>query len=169
MQSQAITISPDLRDRHFDYISSAQNVKISDSRGVIMDGCQVSASYGVKDIVITDMDGSFDPSRNGTSGSLVHDYEHVTGILGVGACSSIGKCLAFCPKACLRTFSLKVEQFGTENWKLRVSAIILLKEMYCADSQLTPVPLCMSLLLYTDQKYSHRLYDGCPRNNLHDR
>ena len=168
MQSQAITISPDLRDRHFDYISSAQNVKISDSRGVIMDGCQVSASYGVKDIVITDMDGSFDPSRNGTSGSLVHDYEHVTGILGVGACSSIGKCLAFCPKACLRTFSLKVEQFGTENWKLRVSAIILLKEMYCADSQLTPVPLCMSLLLYTDQKYSHRLYDGCPRNNLHD-
>jgi hypothetical protein len=102
-----------------------------------MDGCQVATSYGVKDIVITDMDGSFDPSRNGTSGSLVHDYEHVKGILGVGACTSIEKCLAFCPNACLRTFSLKVEQFGTENWKLRVSAIVLLREMYGADSQLT--------------------------------
>jgi hypothetical protein len=141
MQSQAIAISPDLRDKHFDYISSAQNVKISDSRGIVMDGCQVAASYGVKDIVITDMGGSFDPSKNGTSGSLVHDYEHVKGILGVGACSSIGKCLAFCPNACLRTFSLKVEQFGTDNWKLRVSAIILLKDMYGADSQLTSVPL----------------------------
>jgi hypothetical protein len=122
---QPISISPDLRDNQFDYMSSAKNVRISDSRGVIMDGCDATASYGMKDIVITDMDGSFDPSRNGTNGSIIHDYEHVKGILGVGACSSIGKCLAFCPNACLRKFLLKVEQFGTENWKLRVSAIII--------------------------------------------
>lgn len=95
-----------------------------------MDGCEVTTSYGVSDLVITDTDGSFDPSRNGTSGSLIHDYEHVKGILGVGACSSIGKCLAFCPNACLRTFSFKVEQFGTENWKLRVSVIIMFKEVH---------------------------------------
>ncbi len=123
--SQPIAIAPDLRDKQFDYMSSAKNVQISDSRAVIMDGCEVTAAYGVKDIVITDMDGSFDPSRNGTMGSIVQDYDHVKGILGEGACSSIGKCLAFCPNACLRKFSLKVEQFGTENWKLRVSAIIL--------------------------------------------
>lgn len=38
-----------------------------------MDGCEVTTSYGVSDLVITDTDGSFDPSRNGTSGSLIHD------------------------------------------------------------------------------------------------
>jgi hypothetical protein len=122
--TEPITIIPDgwlNSNKHFDYISSVKGVKISDSRGVILNGCEIAATAGVKDLVITDMDGSFDPSKNGTSGSLVHDYDHVTGILGVGACSSIGKCLAFCPNACLRTVTLKVEQFGTENWKLRVS------------------------------------------------
>lgn len=123
--TEPITIIPDSwanGNKHFDYISSVGSVKISDSRGVILDGCEIAATAGVKDLVITDMDGSFDPFKNGTSGSLVHDYDHVTGILGFGACTSIGKCLAFCPNACLRTFTLKVEQFGTENWKLRVSA-----------------------------------------------
>lgn len=119
--SQAIAISSDLRDKHFDYISSAQNVRIIDSRGVIMDGCQVADELGVKDIVITSVDGSLDPTGNATRGSLIHDYDHVKQILGVGACSPLGKCLAFCPNTCLRTFSYKVEQFGTETWKLRVS------------------------------------------------
>lgn len=124
LSSKAIAISSDLRDKHFDYISSAQKVKIVDSRGIIMDGCQVAVEFGVKDIVITSVDGSLDPTGNATSGSLVHDYDHVKKILGVGACTSLGGCLAFCPNACLRTFSFKVEQFGTENWKLRVSTTI---------------------------------------------
>ena len=128
--SQAIAISSDLRDKHFDYISSAQKVKIVDSRGIIMDGCQVADELGVKDIVITSIDGSLDPTGNATSGSLIHDYDHVKQILGVGACSSLGKCLAFCPNTCLRTFSFKVEQFGTENWKLRVSTTILVQKRY---------------------------------------
>ena len=136
--TEPITIIPDgwlNSNKHFDYISSVKGVKISDNRGVILNGCEIAATAGVKDLVITDMDGSFDPSKNGTSGSLVHDYDHVTGILGVGACSSIGKCLAFCPHACLRTFTLKVEQFGTENWKLRVSV----HAMTCSRSHSTRI------------------------------
>jgi hypothetical protein len=117
-----------VRDKHFDYISSAQKVKITDSRGIILDGCQLSDEIGVKNLVITSVDGSLDPTGNATSGSLVHDYDHVKQILGVGACSSLGKCLAFCPNTCLRTFSFKVEQFGTENWKLRVSTTILVQK-----------------------------------------
>ncbi len=128
--SQAIAISSDVRDKHFDYISSAQKVKIADSRGIILDGCQLSDEIGVKNLVITSVDGSLDPTGNATSGSLVHDYDHVKQILGVGACSSLGKCLAFCPNTCLRTFSFKVEQFGTENWKLRVSTTILVQKRY---------------------------------------
>ncbi len=119
-----------MRDKHFDYISSAQKVKITDSRGIILDGCQLSDEIGVKNLVITSVDGSLDPTGNATSGSLVHDYDHVKQILGVGACSSLGKCLAFCPNTCLRTFSFKVEQFGTENWKLRVSTTILVQKRY---------------------------------------
>jgi hypothetical protein len=129
MSTEAIAINLDFnKDRHFDYISSFGNFKISDSRGFIMDGCEVT-TYGVKDLVITDLDGSLNPSINGTSGSLVHDFDFVKGILGVGACSSIGKCLAYCPNACLRTFLLKVEQFETENWKLRVSVVLLWKKV----------------------------------------
>ncbi len=128
--SQAISINADLRDKHFDYISSAENVKIVDSRGTVMDGCQISAELGVKDIVITSIDGSLDPTGNATSGSLIHDYDHVKQILGVGACSSIGKCMAFCPNTCLRTFSFKVEQFGTESWKLRVSCTTILPRVF---------------------------------------
>lgn len=119
-----------MRDKHFDYISSAQKVKITDSRGIILDGCQLSDEIGVKNLVITSVDGSLDPTGNATTGSLVHDYDHVKQILGVGACSSLGKCLAFCPNICLRTFSFKVEQFGTENWKLRVSTTILVQKRY---------------------------------------
>jgi hypothetical protein len=122
-----------VRDKHFDYISSAQKVKITDSRGIILDGCQLSDEIGVKNLVITSVDGSLDPTGNATSGSLVHDYDHVKQILGVGACSSLGKCLAFCPNTCLRTFSFKVEQFGTENWKLRVSTTILVQKRYYED------------------------------------
>jgi hypothetical protein len=144
--SQAIAISSDLRDKHFDYISSAQKVKIVDSRGIIMDGCQVADELGVKDIVITSIDGSLDPTGNATSGSLIHDYDHVKGILGVGACSSLGKCLAFCPNACLRTVSFKVEQFGTENWKLRVSIATLAKEIYLDLCRTASFPSLTSFL-----------------------
>ena len=117
---QAIAILPDYEDKHWDYISSAQNVNIVDSRGTVMDGCQAAISPGTTDIVITDVDGSLDPTGNATVGALVSDSPHVTDIMG-DACSSIGNCMSYCSDVCLRTFSLKVSQFGTENWRLKVS------------------------------------------------
>lgn len=94
-----------------------------DSRNIMVDGCRMASEIGVKDLVFTDIDGSLDPSGIATKGALVSDYPHVTDILGGAACTSLDHCTAYCKDVCLRTFSYKVEQFGTENWKLRVSDV----------------------------------------------
>lgn len=121
---QAIAFAGSKYDGHFDYISSVEDVTVNDSRGLIMDGCRVASDVGVTDLVFTDLDGSFKPDgSDATGGSLVSDYSHVIDIFEDGACSSVGNCLAYCPGLCLRTLSYKVEQFGTENWKLRVSYV----------------------------------------------
>ena len=120
---QPITFSSDKYDSHFDYISSVENINIIDSRGNKFDGCMAS-NMGVKNLVITDMDGSLDPSgTSGTGGSLVSDYPCVTGLTGVECTSVLSMCMAYCPGACLRAFSYKVEQFGTENWTLEVRVL----------------------------------------------
>merc|ERR1711957_528435 len=66
------------------------------------------------DIAITDVDETLDPAGNASFGALVSDSPHVTDIFG-DACTSIGNCMSYCSDVCLRTFSLKVSQFGTEN------------------------------------------------------
>lgn len=113
----------DVYDGHFDYVSSAQDVSIVDSRGTIIDGCRFASELGVSDIVINDLDGGLDLSGASARGALVSNFPHVTDIFGSDACSSIGNCMAYCPGLCLRTFTLRVEQFGTENWKLKVSCL----------------------------------------------
>lgn len=86
-----------------------------------MAGCRAGQEVGVKDIVITDLDGSFDPSGSSTGGALVSDEPHMTDILGNGTCTTVGSCMAYCPGACLRSLTYSVEQFGTENWKLNIT------------------------------------------------
>ena len=78
------------------------------------------SSTGLTDVLITDVDGSLDPAGNAAFGALVSNTAHMTDILGE-SCTTIGSCLAYCSDVCLRTLSLKVSQFGTENWKLRAS------------------------------------------------
>lgn len=116
-----MTIDSSIWDGHFDYISSAESVNIVDSRGTYMDACRATSERGVSDLVINDLNGSLDPTGAASSGALVHDNDHVKKIFGTSGCESIGNCLAYCPGVCLRAFSLRVEQFGTENWKLLVS------------------------------------------------
>lgn len=78
-----------------------------------------AATPGVTDIVITDATGSLDPTGAATVGAIVSNSTHVTGVLG-DKCTNIGNCMAYC-SVCLRTLSLKVPQFGTENWMLKVT------------------------------------------------
>jgi len=134
--TEPIHFSSDKKDGHFDYVSSAKNVNIVDVRGpsMIMNGCLAANDPGVKDIVITDMDGSFDPARVATVGALVSNYPHVTDILG-NTCVDIGNCMAYCPGVCLRSIFFKVEQFGTENWKLKV------RNTFSGDEMLIPSTL----------------------------
>lgn len=107
-------------DGHFDYMSSAQGVTITDSRGITADACR-ARDRGVNDVVFNDLDGSFDPTGTSTHGVLVSDQDFMTNILGTDCTRDLGGCTAYCPDVCVRTFSYKVEQFGTENWKLKIT------------------------------------------------
>ena len=109
-------------DLHFDYISSYENVTITDSRSLILDGCRAASSYGVNDIVITDIDGSLDPTGTSTGPSaFVSNFPHMTALFGDRCAAYANNCMAYCSDLCLRTVSFGVEQFGTENWKLKVT------------------------------------------------
>jgi hypothetical protein len=105
-----------------DYVSSVANSTVIDDRGLIMDGCRAANERGVEDLVFTDVDGSFDLTGQASGGALVSNFTHMTDIFG-GSCVNTGNCMAYCPGVCLRTMSFKVEQFGTENWKLQVRAV----------------------------------------------
>ena len=110
---------------HFDYTSSIENISISDSRGLFIDGCGAASKYGVDDIVITDLDGSFisslgsTTSDNETFGVLVSNNARMM----FGECFDYpSNCMAYCPGTCLRTVTFAVEQYGTENIKLEVTS-----------------------------------------------
>ena len=122
--SWPISFSDRITDTHFDYTSSLQNVTISDSRGLFMDGCKASSSYGVDDVVITDQDGYLLASLDGasfseaTAGVFVSNKDYMK----FDDCIEYpDNCLAYCPGRCLRTVTYLVEQYGTENVKLKVT------------------------------------------------
>jgi hypothetical protein len=98
-----------------------ENVTFVDSRGLLIDGCKASSSYGVDDIVITDIDGSFiksiDTSLENETGTLISNN-----LQTFGDCIEYSdNCMSYCPGVCLRTVKYEVEQFGTENYKLEVT------------------------------------------------
>ena len=109
-------------DGHFDYLTSAESVNVIDDRKILFDGCNLESYAGVTDLVYTDLDGSLDFTNTAASGLLVSNFPHVTDIFD-GACTDVGNCLAYCPEICARTFSFKVEQFGTEDWKLQITNV----------------------------------------------
>ena len=110
-----------VHDGHFNYISSAEGLNIVDSRGASIDGCRAASEVRAQDIVITDIDGSLDPKGKAPGGSLVMNNDFVIDILGEGACTPTYSCMTYCPNVCLRTFTYQVEQFNTENWKLKIT------------------------------------------------
>lgn len=89
-----------------------------------MDGCKASSVYGIDDIVITDVDGSLNPSGDseGTPGAFVSSFPHMTEIFGDTCVEFEGNCMSYCPNVCLRTVTFGVEQFGTENVRLVVTS-----------------------------------------------
>ena len=119
--TEPIAFSSDKHDGQFDYVSSARNVNIVDSRNTKVNLCRIQDEVGVKTALITDMDGSLDPSGQHTGGSLVSNFEHMTTLTGVTCDVHEDQCMAYCPNVCLRTVMYKVEQFGTGNWTLRVT------------------------------------------------
>ena len=115
-----------LTDSHFDYTSSIENVAFSDSRGLIIDGCKALSNHGVDDIIIADIDGSFvssiDASANNETGVLMSNIMQT-----FSECIDYpDTCMQYCPGVCLQTISYKVEQYETEEVKLKVTGKLCL-------------------------------------------
>ena len=98
-----------------------ENVVFNDNRGLLVDGCMASSSYGVDNIVITDIDGSFISSMDSSA-------ENETGVLISSSLPTFGdcveytdNCMSYCSDLCLRTVSYEVLHYGTEDIKLVVT------------------------------------------------
>ena len=116
MQTMPISFDSSSKDLYnsFDFTTSFENVNVDDSRGVIADGCK-AAGWNIKDVVMNEL-----PDSHGSGGAWVSNDDRMTGVLGSVGCYEISGCMAYCPGVCLRRMTLEVEQFGTENWKLKV-------------------------------------------------
>jgi len=120
----------EVRDSHWDYLTSYDNVTFKDDRGGnLIDGCSVSGSIsstattgGVRDVVITDVGGSSHPSMidNVGPGSFVSSTVQMT-TFAKGTCTRYSSmCLTYCEETCLRTVRFNVDQYLTDKWTMNV-------------------------------------------------
>jgi len=161
--TEPIQIDDHKKDGHFDYVSSTENVNIVDEREprMFMDGCLAVAKSGATDIVITDVDGSLDPNGAASVGALVSSSSHVTDIFG-DLCVDLGKCMAYCPGVCLRGLYLKVEQFGTENWMLKIKNSVNGNEMLIPPTVLVQSTAARSKHYFSDPSAGRRFSVSLP-------
>jgi hypothetical protein len=107
-----------IRDGHWDYASSFNNVTVAGER--LMNAAK--ARTKVSDIIITDIDGLSNPanlSSERATGSFVSDLPYLTKFLQ--NCSSYSEGIAYCPNACLRTVSIYTDPYDSKNLELIVT------------------------------------------------
>jgi hypothetical protein len=119
ISSVPITFNTDsMRDGHWDYASSFKNVTF-DGSNIMNAG--LAWDKGVKDIVITDIDGRSDPAgKASAASSFVSNTDYLKGFAG-GSCKEYFDGIAYCSDTCLRTVTLRVDQSETSAINLRVT------------------------------------------------
>jgi len=126
--------SVEKRDGHWDYLTSFANVTVD---GIKMMDAKVADESGIPDIVITDPDGSSDPSGLNTGpGSFVSNKLYLKKFAG-GDCSVYHDGIAYCQNTCYRTLQLKVGSTG--DFDLRVTkeddgAEVFIPDIYPYDN-----------------------------------
>jgi hypothetical protein len=113
-----------------------ENVTISDSRGLFIDGCKASSSYGVDDVVLTDRDGYFAASLDGAlfeEASAGVFVSSTAAMLFDGCIDYSANCMSYCPGICLRTVTYSIEQYGTENVMLVVTGASFFTCLYISN------------------------------------
>ena len=108
------------QDDHFDYITSFDNVSFN-ANSPIIDTCSAFTA-GIRDIVITDVDGRSDPLNlsNGPSAIISNNLQMKKFANG---CVSYPGCISYCPNTCLRNFNIYTDQSETD-----ISLVVTRKE-----------------------------------------
>lgn len=111
--------SDDTSDGHWNFASSFEDVTFEGSR--ILDAMKANEA-GVKDIVITDVGGSSDPSgqSSSTTSSFVSNRSQLTTFAG-GACSEYWQGITYCKNTCYRTVTVRVDQDETDGLVMKVT------------------------------------------------
>ncbi len=113
----------DMRAGHWDYSSSFTNVRFDGTK--IMDAKSASGN-GVSDIIITDSDGSSNPSglSSGSvfssAGTFMSNKRYLTAFAG-GDCAIHSEGIVYCQNTCYRTVQLQVDQTDTSDYDLKVT------------------------------------------------
>eukprot|EP00591_Stephanopyxis_turris_P012014 CAMPEP_0195517630 /NCGR_PEP_ID=MMETSP0794_2-20130614/11096_1 /TAXON_ID=515487 /ORGANISM="Stephanopyxis turris, Strain CCMP 815" /LENGTH=1723 /DNA_ID=CAMNT_0040646463 /DNA_START=75 /DNA_END=5246 /DNA_ORIENTATION=+ len=109
------------RDRHWNYLTSFQNVTIDESSDLNLRTAEIR---DVTDVVITDLDSSTNPdilSKFSGSSSIVSNKSYMTGLFPERCTNYGGNYFSYCEDTCLRTVYFFVESYGTELWTLIVT------------------------------------------------
>eukprot|EP00554_Chaetoceros_debilis_P007442 CAMPEP_0194077066 /NCGR_PEP_ID=MMETSP0149-20130528/3732_1 /TAXON_ID=122233 /ORGANISM="Chaetoceros debilis, Strain MM31A-1" /LENGTH=4275 /DNA_ID=CAMNT_0038757959 /DNA_START=113 /DNA_END=12940 /DNA_ORIENTATION=+ len=105
-------------DGHWNYLSSFTNVRFDGNK---MFNGQDANEAGVPDIVISDIDGTSDPSQQSTGpGSFVSNKRYLTSFAR-GDCNLYDNDISYCRDACYRTVQLRVDQTESGDYDLRVT------------------------------------------------
>jgi hypothetical protein len=119
--SMPIKFSTDeIRDGHWNYVSSFNNVQIDGSKIL---PAAAAAQLSVKDIVITDIGGSLDPSGQvSTTSSIVSNRPELT-TLARGSCEEDWEGMTYCRDTCFRSVTIKIDQDDTADLVMKVTRV----------------------------------------------
>ncbi len=115
----------DKRDGIWNYLSSFTNVTISGDKLI---DARSAEEEGIRDIIISDPDGSSNPSltspvptqHSTVAGSFVLNKRYLTD-LAHGDCKIYYDGIAYCEDACYRTMELIISQTGSSDYDLQVT------------------------------------------------
>lgn len=105
---------------YFDYTTLFSGTNVEPGTPLV-DMC-LARSSGINEIVVTDLDSSLDPVGLGSGvSSLISDDENLMVMLNKTKCTPIASaCAQYCRDACLRSFTIAIDNGGTEDIQLEL-------------------------------------------------
>ncbi len=115
--AEAIPISFNTKDNkyhHFDYLTTLANVTVDGGKVMIV------GEAAVKDVVIHDIDGSFNPFNTSQPGMFVSDVPWLKAFSNQ-SCVNYPEDISYCAASCYRTVSFLVDQSTSTDFALKIT------------------------------------------------